>query len=62
MHTFDLLSVYPSAPAAPATVDGLLDRFALVDVGRRTRAVLERERDPARRLALVVASPEFAVV
>jgi uncharacterized protein (DUF1800 family) len=62
VHAFDLLSVYPSRPTVPATVDALLERFALADVSDRTRAVLKREDDPARRLALVVASPEFAVV
>jgi uncharacterized protein (DUF1800 family) len=62
VHTLDLLSVYPTAPSVPRSVDELLDRFALVDVSDRTRAVLARERDPARRLALVVASPELAVV
>jgi len=62
VHTFDLLSVYPAAPVAPTTVGALLERFALVDVSDRSRAVLARESDPLRRLALVVASPEFAVV
>jgi uncharacterized protein (DUF1800 family) len=62
VHAFDLLSVYPSRPTVPATVAALLERFALVDVSDRTRTVLAREDDPARRLALVLASPEFAVV
>jgi hypothetical protein len=31
-------------------------------VSARTRAVLARESDHTRRLALVVASPEYAVV
>ena len=62
VHTFDLLSVYPSAPPVPEGVDDLLDRFALVDVSDRTHEVLRRERDGGRRLALVVASPEYAVV
>jgi uncharacterized protein (DUF1800 family) len=62
VHAFDLLSVYPSAPVIPARVGDLLDRYALVDVSDRTRDVLARESDPTRRLALVVASPEFAVV
>lgn len=61
VHTFDLLSVYPSAPPVPATVDELLARFALADVSDRTRKVLKRESDPTRRLALVVSSPEYAV-
>src|SRR3954447_4379272 len=62
MHSFDLLSVYPSAPEIPAKLDELLDRYALVNVSDRTRDVLSREEDRTRRLALVVASPEFAVV
>jgi hypothetical protein len=62
VHAFDLLSVYPSAPVIPAKLDDLLDRYALVHVSDRTRAVLTRESDPTRRLALVVASPEYAVV
>jgi uncharacterized protein (DUF1800 family) len=61
VHTFDLLAAYPTAPAAPATLGGLLDRFALTEVSDRTRAVLKDEPDPARRLALLVASPEYAV-
>jgi hypothetical protein len=62
VHAFDLLSVYPTAPVIPAQLDDLLDRYALVDVSARTRAVLARESDHTRRLALVVASPEYAVV
>ena len=62
VHTFDLLSVYATAPTVPEGVDELLDRFALVDVSDRTRDVLRRERDGGRRLALVVTSPEYAVV
>ena len=61
VHAFDLLAVYPSAPPVPATVDELFTRFALLDVSDRTRAVVKREPDPTRRLALVVSSPEFAV-
>jgi len=62
VHAFDLLSVYPSAPMIPAKLHELLDRYALVSVSDRTRDVLSRESDPTRRLALVVASPEYAVV
>ena len=62
VHAFDLLSVYPSAPVIPAKLDDLLDRYALVNVSDRTRDVLTRESDRTRRLALVVASPEYAVV
>jgi uncharacterized protein (DUF1800 family) len=62
VHTFDLLSVYASAPAVPPKVDDLFARFALYDVSDRTRAVVKKQRDPAHRLALVLASPEYAVV
>ena len=62
MHAFDLLSIYPNAPVIPAKLDDLLDRYALVNVSDRTRDVLTRESDRTRRLALVVASPEYAVV
>jgi len=62
VHAFDLLSVYPSAPVIPTKLDDLLERYALVDVSDRTRDVLTHESDPTRRLALVVASPEYAVV
>jgi uncharacterized protein (DUF1800 family) len=62
IHAFDLLSVYPSAPVIPTRLDDLLDRYALVDVSDQTRTVLARESEPTRRLALVVASPEYAVV
>lgn len=62
VHTFDLLSVYASAPAVPPKLDDLLARFALYDVSDRTRSVLHAESDPTRRLALVVSSPEYAVV
>ncbi len=62
VHAFDLLSVYPSAPVIPTKLDDLLDRYALVNVSDRTRDVLTRESDRTRRLALVVASPEYAVV
>jgi len=62
VHAFDLLSVYPSAPVIPTKLDDLLERYALVDVSDRTRDVLTHESDATRRLALVVASPEYAVV
>jgi hypothetical protein len=62
VHAFDLLSVYPSAPEIPTKLDDLLDRYALVNVSDRTRTVLSQEPDRTRRLALLVASPEYAVV
>ena len=62
VHSFDLLSVYPGAPDVPAKLDDLLNRYALVNISDRTRNVLTRESDHTRRLALLVASPEYAVV
>jgi len=62
VHTLDLLSVYPSAPPIPSSVADLLARFALYDVSDRTRTVVKRASEPAQRLALVLASPEYAVV
>ena len=62
VHAFDLLSVYPSAPVIPSKLDDLLARYALADVSDRTRDVLQHEAEATRRLALVVASPEYAVV
>jgi uncharacterized protein (DUF1800 family) len=62
VHTFDLLSVLTEAPdVASADADELFARFGLFDTERSTFKSLEKERDPARRFALTVMSPEFAV-
>jgi hypothetical protein len=61
IHAFDLLSVFPSPPRVPREVDALFARFGLYDVSGRSRNIVAAERDPARRLALVLASPEFTV-
>ena len=61
IHAFDLLSVLPSPPAVPRDVDALFARFGLYDVSDHTRKVVAAERDPVRRLALVLASPEYTV-
>jgi hypothetical protein len=62
VHTFDLLLAYSSEPVVPHRVDDLFARFGLFGVSQRTRDVVTRERNRARRLALVLASPEYAVV
>jgi uncharacterized protein (DUF1800 family) len=61
VHAFDLLSVFPSPPAVPRDVDALFARFGLYEVSDRTRRVVAAERDRGRRLALVLASPEYTV-
>jgi len=64
VHTFDLLAAVPTAPGPEITddVDGLFARFGLFDVSDRSRDVVAGERDPARRVALVFASPEYAAI
>ena len=62
VHTFDLLSVFTAAPKVPKRTDDLLARFGLYDAGDRTRTVLDDEPSPTRRLALVLAAPEYLVV
>jgi hypothetical protein len=62
VHAFDLLSVFPEPPKIPRDVDGLFARFGLYDVSDNTRKVVAGERDLPRRLALVLASPEYTVI
>ncbi len=62
VHAFDLLSVFPEPPAIPRDVDALFARFGLYDVSDNTRKVVAAERDLPRRLALVLAAPEYTVV
>jgi len=61
VHAFDLLSVFPEAPAIPRDVDQLFARFGLYDLSDNTRKVVAAERELPRRLALVLASPEYTV-
>ncbi|HZP27964.1 MAG TPA: DUF1800 domain-containing protein [Acidimicrobiia bacterium] len=61
VHAFDLLSVFPTAPNVPRRVDDLFAALGLYGVSDRTHAVVSAERDPGRRLALAVASPEYSV-
>jgi uncharacterized protein (DUF1800 family) len=60
VHTFDLVQAAGGPPDAKS-VDDLLARFGLFDVGDTTRSVLRAERDPGRRFALAAASPEYTL-
>jgi uncharacterized protein (DUF1800 family) len=60
VHTFDLVQAVDGPPRV-RTVDELLARFGLYDVSEHTRAVLQAERDPARRFVLAAASPEYTL-
>ncbi|HEU5301588.1 MAG TPA: DUF1800 family protein [Acidimicrobiia bacterium] len=62
VHSFDLLSAYPTAPDVPEGAEDLLARFGIHDVSKFTRRALVAERDPGRRFALASACPEMAVV
>ena len=61
VHSFDLLSVFSSAPPVPDDVDDLFARFAIFDVSNDTRATIRREKDPGTRLALAFGAPEMIV-
>ena len=50
-----------SAVCGPADVPALAARFGIFDLEKSTRRVLDHERDPARRFALMAMSPEFSV-
>ena len=62
VHAFDLLSVFSTAPDVPRDVGELFARLGIQDPSSTTRAVVTAERDPRRRLALAIASPEYTVV
>jgi uncharacterized protein (DUF1800 family) len=62
VHTFDLLQAVGTPPTAHESVDALFARFGIHDVSSQSHKVVTGARDPATRLALVVASPEYAVV
>ena len=61
VHSFDLLSVFPSAPKVPRDVGELFARLGRPDVSDHTIKVVAAEPDVHRRLALAVASPEYTV-
>ena len=61
VHSFDLLSVFPSVPPVPDDVDDLFARFAIFDVSDDTRRTVRREKDPGTRLALAFGAPEMIV-
>ncbi len=60
IHTLDL------GVLAPAGVDGsaveLLSALGINDVSSTTRTVIDQAGDPAQRVALAIASPEFALI
>ncbi len=62
VHGLDLLQALGGAPVAPRDADALWARFGIVDVSAESRAVVQREKSRARRVALVAASPELMLV
>ena len=62
VHTFDLLQAVASPSSERESVGDLFARFGIHDVSDQSRSVVARERDKATRLALVVTSPEYALV
>jgi uncharacterized protein (DUF1800 family) len=60
VHTFDLVAAAGTAPASRDAA-GALAALGVFDMSSTTKRVLDRERDPQRRFALAVASPEYAV-
>jgi uncharacterized protein (DUF1800 family) len=60
LHSFDLVQM-ASAPPKVKTVDEMFARFGIHDVSDRSRAVVSDEKDAARRMALVVTSPEYTL-
>lgn len=62
VHSFDLLQAATTPPAKKEPVDDLFARLGIFDVSEQSRAVVEKEKDPATRLALAVTSPEYTLV
>jgi len=60
VHTFDLLAAAGTAPSSRDAATALAT-LGVFDVSATTKRVLDRERDPQRRFALAVTSPEYAV-
>jgi uncharacterized protein (DUF1800 family) len=60
VHTFDLVAAAGTVPASRDAASALA-ALGVFDVSTTTKKVLDRERDPQRRFALAVASPEYAV-
>lgn len=59
VHVFDLAGVVPSAPDLSATE--FFARLGIHDVSDTSREVVATAVDPASRLALTIASPEYAL-
>lgn len=59
IHGFDITSIL----SEPEDLDGpdLLARIGIHDISPTTASVLDRETDPARRTALALNAPEFAL-
>jgi uncharacterized protein (DUF1800 family) len=62
VHTFDLLQAVAAPPTGREPVDALFARFGIHDVSDQSHNVVAKQHDAARRLALVVTSPEFTLV
>jgi len=63
VHAFDLLGAIAAPPpeAAAPDVEPLLARLGVFDVSPRTRRALLDARDPGRRFALALGSPEMVL-
>ncbi len=63
VHTFDLLQAVPDpvAPARGTSIDDLFAQYGIFDVSDRSHTVVARQKDNAKRVALVVTSPEYTL-
>jgi uncharacterized protein (DUF1800 family) len=61
VHSFDLLQVATAPPTRRQSVDEVFAQLGVFDVSDRSRHVVGNEKDPARRLALAVTSPEYTL-
>jgi uncharacterized protein (DUF1800 family) len=61
VHSFDLLQVATTPPTKKQSVDDVFARLGVFDVSDQSRQVVGNAKDPARRLALAVTSPEYTL-
>ena len=63
VHTFDLLQALPDpvAPSRGISVDDLFAQYGIFDVSDRSHTVVAKQKDYAKRVALVVTSPEYTL-